>query len=464
MKAYVLNKNKEPLMPTTPAIARILLKEGKAKVVKKTPFTIQLLNDSTGFKQPIAGGLDIGAVHLGCAAVSDKEVLYMSETLLEDDYTVKQKIQRRKGFRRLRRSRIRYRKPPYSRAMMVRLALQNRVAELKKSEVAELYPNFSKKRKVAFGDQSSFVAPSVQTKVNHHLQEMRRVEKILPVSRWVIETANFDLHKITNPEVAGVGYQYGPQYNFYNVKSYVLDRDGYKCQVCGASGIKKDGTVLNVHHIVPRRLSNSTDDPSNLITLCSSCHKKVHNNEVTLNAKPIKKGKRHATLANTVRARLIKALDCKNVLTTFGYQTKFKRQAILGLPKEHYFDAVSIAFDGTKKPKLSDTVYRIRRVPKNEYRRERRRKKTATSGKTYPEVKIRGRYNGYRKWDLVRYGDVTGFVRYLATNKSLVITDLDGNKLLSISSNKKPVILQAGSRYPTVIKKAQAHCIPQQIH
>jgi len=258
MKAYVLNKNKEPLMPTTPAIARILLKEGKAKVVKKTPFTIQLLNDSTGFKQPIAGGLDIGAVHLGCAAVSDKEVLYMSETLLEDDYTVKQKIQRRKGFRRLRRSRIRYRKPPYSRAMMVRLALQNRVAELKKSEVAELYPNFSKKRKVAFGDQSSFVAPSVQTKVNHHLQEMRRVEKILPVSRWVIETANFDLHKITNPEVAGVGYQYGPQYNFYNVKSYVLDRDGYKCQVCGASGIKKDGTVLNVHHIVPRRLSNST--------------------------------------------------------------------------------------------------------------------------------------------------------------------------------------------------------------
>jgi hypothetical protein len=59
MKAYVLNKNKEPLMPTTPAIARILLKEGKAKVVKKTPFTIQLLNDSTGFKQPIAGGLDI---------------------------------------------------------------------------------------------------------------------------------------------------------------------------------------------------------------------------------------------------------------------------------------------------------------------------------------------------------------------------------------------------------------------
>jgi hypothetical protein len=62
MKAYVLNKNKEPLMPTTPAIARILLKEGKAKVVKKTPFTIQLLNDSTGYtqRQPSgnSGGLD----------------------------------------------------------------------------------------------------------------------------------------------------------------------------------------------------------------------------------------------------------------------------------------------------------------------------------------------------------------------------------------------------------------------
>ncbi|PTB30945.1 RRXRR domain-containing protein, partial [Photobacterium phosphoreum] len=40
MLVFVLNKNKEPLMPCLPSKARKLLKDGKAKVVKRTPFTI----------------------------------------------------------------------------------------------------------------------------------------------------------------------------------------------------------------------------------------------------------------------------------------------------------------------------------------------------------------------------------------------------------------------------------------
>ena len=44
---YVLNKDGKPLMPTVNrAKVRILLKEGRAKVVKLTPFTIQLLYDT----------------------------------------------------------------------------------------------------------------------------------------------------------------------------------------------------------------------------------------------------------------------------------------------------------------------------------------------------------------------------------------------------------------------------------
>jgi len=35
---YVLNMHGEPLMPCKPQKARILLKQGKAKVVKRTPF------------------------------------------------------------------------------------------------------------------------------------------------------------------------------------------------------------------------------------------------------------------------------------------------------------------------------------------------------------------------------------------------------------------------------------------
>lgn len=43
MVVYVLNKHRKPLMPCRPTKARILLKQGKTKVVKRTPFPIQLL-------------------------------------------------------------------------------------------------------------------------------------------------------------------------------------------------------------------------------------------------------------------------------------------------------------------------------------------------------------------------------------------------------------------------------------
>jgi len=40
MFVYVFNKKGKPLMPCKPAIARLLLKEGKAKCVRRTPFTV----------------------------------------------------------------------------------------------------------------------------------------------------------------------------------------------------------------------------------------------------------------------------------------------------------------------------------------------------------------------------------------------------------------------------------------
>jgi hypothetical protein len=42
VSVYVLNQRGEPLMPCSPRKAKVLLKQGKAKVVKRSPFTIQL--------------------------------------------------------------------------------------------------------------------------------------------------------------------------------------------------------------------------------------------------------------------------------------------------------------------------------------------------------------------------------------------------------------------------------------
>jgi len=64
------------------------------------------------------------------------------------------------------------------------------------------------------------------------------------------------------------------------IKWSILQRDGFVCRLCNES-VVKENTVnphnkhLDVHHITPAREFESRDemnDPSNLITLCRSCH------------------------------------------------------------------------------------------------------------------------------------------------------------------------------------------------
>jgi hypothetical protein len=49
--------------------------------------------------------------------------------------------------------------------------------------------------------------------------------------------------------------------------SDIKDRDNNKCKTCGSS------EKLHVHHIDKNRKNNQVD---NLITLCQSCHAKIH--------------------------------------------------------------------------------------------------------------------------------------------------------------------------------------------
>jgi len=101
MFVYVLNRLGEPLMPCKQAVARLLLKDGKAKVKKRIPFTIKLVEDSTEFKQPIVAGMDTGSQFVGCAAIANGNVLYQSEIKLRAD--VSKKMQQRAMYRRTRR-------------------------------------------------------------------------------------------------------------------------------------------------------------------------------------------------------------------------------------------------------------------------------------------------------------------------------------------------------------------------
>ena len=66
---YVLNIDGQPIMPTNNhAKVRILLKQNKAIVIKRCPFTIKLTYETSNFTQDITLGVDAGSKHIGLSA------------------------------------------------------------------------------------------------------------------------------------------------------------------------------------------------------------------------------------------------------------------------------------------------------------------------------------------------------------------------------------------------------------
>lgn len=390
MFVYVLNRHGKPLMPCQAAVARLLLKEGKAKVKSRMPFTIKLVADSTEFKQHIVAGMDTGSKHVGCAAIANNTVLYQSEVQLRTD--VSKKMQQRAMYRRSRRGRkCRYRPARWA----------NRASMRKNGRLA----------------------PSLKSKLDSHLREKKHLEAILPISHWKVETASFDIHKITNPNVVGTGYQQGIQKDFYNVKAFVLHRDNYKCQ----SGRQvKHSAKLHVHHVVFSS-QGGTDAPSNLKTLCQICHNDLHAGKFELKEKQSKT--KHATEIGIIKSTLRKCWDFEE---TFGYETKFKREQVLGLPKTHYFDAVAICCeDGELVPPASQ-VFHKRHVASGDYQQT----KGIRSEKRIPV----GKLFGLRKFDLIKTNKGIGFVKGKRSSGQFALMDIHNNMLTASVNVKKNTV------------------------
>lgn len=412
MNVYVINKNGNPLIPCSPAKAKHLLKAGKAKVIRRTPFTIKLLWESEENTQEVIAGMDTGSKTIGCATTANGKVVYQSEVQVRQD--VSKKMERRKMYRRNRRSRkTRYRKARW----------QNRASTRKEGRLA----------------------PSIKSKIESHLREKKFVESILPVSRWVVETASFDIHKISNSDVSKWDYQNGNQKGFYNVKAYVLHRDGYQCQKCKIKKCK-----LHVHHIV-FRIKGGTDTPNNLIVLCESCHDKLHNDEFKI--KGVRSKTKHATEIGVVKSQLKKQFG--EFEETFGYQTKYKREQILGLPKTHYYDAVAICCEEGKVVDSAAVVYLKRHVSKGDYQQT----KGSHSEKRIPT----GKLFGLRKFDYVQTPKGKGFIKGKRSTGFFAISDLEGN-VISPSANVKRACLRLSARTTTLIERREAHSSAGQAH
>ena len=387
MLVYVLKQNGQPFMPTSRfGKVRRLLKEGKAKVVRREPFTIRLLYEpETDVVQECYCGVDTGSKHIGVAVVGNDRVLYQSQTELRDD--IKRKINFRRMYRRNRRSRkTRYRKPRFL----------NRRNSIRKDRLP----------------------PSVKHKVQTHIDEIEFCKKILPISdsNLIIEVSQFDTALMKNPslmneKVRHWGYQKGFNYGYSSRRKAVLHRDNYTCQCCG-----KKNCQLQTHHIIFRS-RGGTDDENNMITLCKECHKGIHDGTIVLDRKPKKLNLKHATHMSIIRSRLLKKYP--DAIETFGFVTSENRNH-LNLEKDHYIDACVIASGGLKFKEL-DVIYYKRRVSKGDYQLI----KGVRGEQKLPTWKI----CGFRKFDKVEYLGEKYFIKGRMSSGFAILMNIDGNKI-----------------------------------
>ena len=392
MLVYVLNQNGKPLMPCKSVKARILLRQGKAKVIRKEPFMIQLLYGSSGYKQNITLGVDAGAKHIGLSASTKKKELYSADVELRTD--IVDLISTRRELRRSRRSRkTRYR--------------QARFNNRKKLE--------------------GWLAPSIENRINAHISVIEKVHRILPITAIIVETASFDIQKIKTPEINGAEYQQGEQLGFWNVREYVLFRDNHTCQHCG--GKSKD-KVLNVHHLESRKTGG--DAPNNLITLCETCHSAYHAGKIKLKQKRGQSFKEAAFMGIMRRALFDRLKEIyPNVKNTYGYITKNNRIR-LGLPKEHYVDAFCISgnFDAERLPYYwyqKQVRKHNRQIHKVQYNKGGTRKRNQT-----PYVMF-----GFRLFDKVKCKGNICFIYGRRVSGSFYLKKLNGAVISSGVTCKK---------------------------
>lgn len=414
MLVYVLNSNGQPLMPTERCgKVRRLLKQGKAKVIKRCPFTIQLLYETEDNLQPVTLGIDAGSKHVGLSATTEDKVLYEADVELRND--IVELLSSRRALRRSRRNRkTRYRKPRFL----------NRVHSKNKG----------------------WLAPSIEEKISTHLTVVRKIHEILPISQIRVEVAAFDTQLLRAKELGlplpeGTDYQQGEQLYSWNVREYVLFRDNHTCRCC--HGKSKD-KILETHHLQSRKVGGNA--PNNLITLCQTCHKGYHAGKVELPG-DIRRGNRYndAAFMGIMRWSFYNRLKKQypDVSMTYGYITKNTRIEN-GLPKEHYIDARCISGHPTAK---SDAVcYYQKKV-----RCHNRQIHKLTIGKHGIRKRNQAEYlvKGFRLFDKVRFQGQECFILGRRSSGYFDLRRLDGTVIHRSAGYKKLRLLEPSRGFIT---------------
>ncbi len=310
---FVVDSNRQPLNPVHPGRARLLLKEGKAAVLKRYPFTLVL---KTAPEQPqlhpLRLKLDPGSKTTGIALVDDENgrVVFAAE-LMHRGQKIKKALDDRRAIRRGRRARhTRYRKPRFD----------NRTR------------------------RKGWLAPSLESRVFNVVTWVNRLRTRCPITAISMELVRFDMQAQENPDIQGCEYQQGTLAG-YELREYLLEKWNRTCSYCGTKDIP-----LQVEHI-QARANGGTNRVSNLCLACEKCNlaKGTLDIIVFLKKKPellkkiqsqAKAPLKDAAAVNATRWKLFETLKATGLPIECGSggRTKFNR-VTRNLEKTHWLDA-----------------------------------------------------------------------------------------------------------------------------
>lgn len=346
---FVLHKDGTPLIPMKIGKAKKMIRAGKARIVKVKPLTIRLEYETSKNVDELTLGIDSGAIWIGYSLVNKKLKREYLRGTLEQEHEgdkcnpAKGRMDERRMYRRNRRSRLWHREARFD----------NR-----------------KKR-------DDMLPPTVERKYNTHKRLIEIIKSIAPVVHLVIEVAKFDMQKIKNPDIEGTEYQQGDLYGYANVKSFVMEREQCKCQLCKKLVL---GCKINLHHIIPRS-KGGTDKPNNLALLHKECHKKLHKEHLE-NALAKNKQYKEPAFMSMINKRFWN--DYTSMSVTYGNIT-FANRCKFGIEKSHSNDAFVIAGgDNTYSRSIEMNLSQKRRndrqlqwnyVKKNKFHKFRRLRK-----------------------------------------------------------------------------------------
>ena len=245
--SFVLDDKGNKLSPCKVNKAWYLIRKGKAIQVNKYPMVIQLKREikpnADKDESDFVCGIDDGSFHTGIAIVqkckTKNKVIFKGN--IEQRQDVKSLMDTRRGYRRYKRYHKRYRKPRFD--------------------------NRSSSKRIGR------IASSILQKKQAILRVINRLNKYINILEYHLEDVAIDIRALTEGHKL-YKWQYQKSNRLdENIRKAVILRDNCKCQECG-----KSNCVLEVHHIVPKRLKGQ-NNLGNLITLCSDCHQKTEGKE-----------------------------------------------------------------------------------------------------------------------------------------------------------------------------------------